>query len=217
VTPAEEQRPGLSGAIVIGLCPLVVKAQTLLTGAVLGSMFLVVLLLCVSGLSACRRYVSYGFRLPVMLLLSTTCVLVLDLFMQACWYEMRENLGIYLPLIAMNSFLLLAMEQRAFTSNTVQALKTVLAPAMFMLGFAVLVGTGRELLGRGALLSDIEQVLPGWSGWATGGAGYGLLAGAPGVFLLLGLCIALVNRVTELDRFSFTQQPDAIKHRRSRP
>ncbi len=176
---------------VLGVCPLLARATTLLTGVTIGVAALCMLVLTLVSVSSCRRYIPYQLRLPVILVISVTWVTLLDLLMQAWWFEMRQALGIYLPLLALNSFILLSLEQTALTTPPVQALKATLGRAVAILGIVSLLGCLRELLGRGALMTDATALLGEEYGqWTLVEHGYSLLLQAPGALLCLGLLLA---------------------------
>ncbi|MFT5351843.1 MAG: electron transport complex protein RnfE, partial [Gammaproteobacteria bacterium] len=142
-----DHNSGLAYLSVLGVCPLLAKATTLLTGITMGLASLCILFFTILSVSSCRRYIVYGFRLPAILLISVTWVTVLDLFMQALCYELRLTLGIYLPLLAMNSFILLSLEQTALTTPSSMALKATLPRGLAILGVLGIIGALRELLG----------------------------------------------------------------------
>lgn len=187
--------PTDNSALAFGLCPLLAKATTLLTGLTMGVAALSILFMTIISVSSCRRYIPYSLRLPVILIISVTWVTVLDLIMQALWFEMRQVLGIYISLLALNSFVLLSLQQTGLTTSLTLALKVILGRGIVILGIVSLLGALRELLGQGALLTDARALLGRDFGhWSLVEGGYTLLQFAPGALLGLGLLMALINR-----------------------
>lgn len=187
---------GLAYLGVLGTCPLLAKATTLLTGLAMGVAALCVLFMTIISVSSCRRYIPNRLRLPVILIISVTWVTVLDLTMQACWYEMRQALGIYISLLALNSFVLLSLQQTGLTTSLTLALKVILGRGIVILGIVTLLGALRELLGQGALLTDSTALLGREFGhWSLTEGGYTLLQFAPGALLGLGLAMAAYKQI----------------------
>jgi electron transport complex protein RnfE len=182
--------------VILGLCPLVAKSTTLLTGITMGFSALLILLFSIVCVSSCRRYIPPNLSLSIILIISVTWVSVLDLLLQAYWFEMRQVLGIYIPLLAMNSFVLLSLEQTALRNSPVAALTNSLRRGSEIFCIVTLVGALREIFGQGSLLSD-AKLLPGNdnSEWSFVDGGYTLLLSAPGALLGLGLLIAAYRQI----------------------
>ena len=188
-----DKNPGL---MYLGVCPLLAKATTLLTGITMGVAALCILFMTVISVSSCRRYIPYRLRLPLILIISVTWVTVLDLLLQAYWFEMRQALEIYIPLLAMNSFILLSLEQTALTTSPMLALKATLDRGMRILLIVSLLGSLRELLGEGSLFNDANVLLGGNYGqWLLVDGAYTILHLAPGALLGLGLLLAAYKQI----------------------
>lgn len=182
--------------VILGLCPLLAKSTTLLTGLTMGLAALLVLLASIVSVSCCRRHIPPKLSLPIILIISVTWVSVLDLLLQAHWFEMRQVLGIYVPLLAMNSFVLLSLQQTALRYSPVSALKGTLGRGVEIFCIVSLVGALREIFGQGSLLSDARFVLGNDnSEWSFIDGGYTLLLSAPGALLGLGFLLAAYGQI----------------------
>ncbi len=191
-----DKHDGLPYLGVIAVCPLLARATTLLTGIAMGIAALSILFITVVSVSACRRYIPYGLRLPIILVIGATWVTVLDLTLQACWFEMHEALGIYIPLLALNSLILLSLEQTALTTSPGPALKAMLSRGMAILGSVSLVGALRELLGQGGFLTDADVMLgKDYLSWLLVDGAYNLFNFAPGALFMLGLLLAAYRQI----------------------
>ncbi len=176
----------------LGVCPLLAKSTTLLTGLTMGFCALLVLIFTTFSVSSCRRLIPYSLRLPTILIISVTWVTVFDLLMQAYWFEMRQVLGMYLPLLAMNSFVLISLEQTALTTPVAETCKIKLLEGSLILVIVTIIGLLRELLGAGSVLSDAEILLGSAYGqWSFTDGAYTILLKAPGA--LFGLAILLAG------------------------
>lgn len=169
------------------LSPLIGASDSLVKALGLGLAWLLVLSLYALSMHALRRLISADLHWLASLLLSATlssCVLVA---MQAWFFELHQQIGIYLGLIALQCVLL---EHCGFFQH----------PAKWRLtgGYALLLitlGTLRELLGHGSLGSHLQwlagSAAADWQGWLlTPFQGLHLLTLAPGGFILLGLLLA---------------------------
>jgi electron transport complex protein RnfE len=191
---------------VLGLCPILAKSTTVLCGLAMGCATFFVLLMTISSVSICRRYIPFDFRLPLILIISVTWVLVLDFSMQAYFYELRESLGIYIPLLAMNCFLLAQLEHTGLTRPPLGAITYALLIGLIMLVVIGAVGTLRELFGLGSLLRDSQAFLGEDYGiWFADNGAYTVINKAPGVLLVLGLLLGLIKYIRPS---LFTSCPD---------
>jgi electron transport complex protein RnfE len=111
--------------------------------------------------------------------------------MQAYWYEMREVLGIYLPLLAMNSFILLLLQQTALTKAPLLALNVTLRRGMLVAVLAGILGASRELIGLGGLLNDADILLgKSFESFSLVDGGLVVIYKTPGALIGLALIIA---------------------------
>jgi len=179
--------------MILGLCPLLAKGTTLISGACLGAT--AALALCGSAccLLACRRLVPPSASVIFLLFLTAAWVSVIDLGLQTWLYPLRQELGIYVPLIAANCLVLSTLEERMLGEGTRAALARV-----FLVGGGVVLsvaaaGAIRELAATGTLLGDAGLLgfIPAGSG---AGAGLAVMHAPAGAFLTLALLAALLQR-----------------------
>ncbi|WP_242673803.1 Rnf-Nqr domain containing protein [Stutzerimonas kirkiae] len=187
----------------LGLCPLLAVSDSLVKALGLGLAVLLVLPLAGLGAALVGRVPGIRVRLPALLLINATLATCAELLLQAFAYELQQRLGIFIALLASSS-LLLATRHRAgphapLTAATDAAL-TGLGFVLLLLPLAAL----RESLGSGRLLADAHLLFgPRAQGWglALGDyQGFALPLLAPGGFILLGLLIALYNRLEQRRR-----------------
>lgn len=153
----------------LGLAPLLAPARSLMSGIGMGLAFAVLLLLCVLIIGALRRAIPWNARLPFILLITATSVTVLDRLMQAWLFDLHAELGIYLPLLAVNTLILATLEESVLG----RPLRRSLAPAAVTAVAAFLLVAATGLL-RGGLAS----------------AGLALMDSAAAAFLIIGCLIA---------------------------
>lgn len=194
-----KNNPGL--VQLLGLCPLLATSNSMVKALGLGLATIVVLVLCSTAVALIRGSLSQTVRLPVFLLIIATLTTCIELLMQAWRFELYQVLGIFVPLITTNCVILGRAE--SFAANNSVA-RSAFDGLMMGLGFALVLltlGTLRELLGQGTLLAGMDLLFgPAAADWKVQIPGYqGLLLAVlpPGAFLVLGLLIALKNRIDE--------------------
>ena len=142
-------------------------------------------------------------RLPIALLILAALVTVIDLFSEAMFYDLHGKLGIFIPLIVVNSGLLAHADSVASRRSVGFTFLSALATGLgFLLAFLAL-GALREIVGHGTLLSDIELLAGEGSRGMTlelpvGGMLVAILP--PGAFFGMALLLALRNRLTTRPR-----------------
>ncbi|WP_430318151.1 electron transport complex subunit E [Pseudomonas nitroreducens] len=194
-----KNNPGL--VQLLGLCPLLGTSSSMVNALGLGLATLFVLVCSSVSVSLIRSALSETVRLPAFLLIIATLTTCIELLMQAWRFELYQVLGIFVPLITTNCVILGRAQTFASQNNLARSAFDAL---MMGLGFALvllIIGTLRELLGHGTLLAGMELLFgPAAADWTVQVPGYqGLLLAVlpPGAFLVLGLLIALKNRIDE--------------------
>ncbi len=196
-----------------GCCPLLINSTTLLSGLVMGAAALSVLLLSSITVSLYRYFIPHQARLVFLLLINAGWVTVLDLLLQAWLYEMRQQLGIYIPLLAVNVVLMLILEHQALKQRTWLTMQRATATGLALALGLLLLGGLRELLASGGLLTDIA-LLPLPSITASVRPIYFIDHGAllfnkaAGAFICLGLFVAGVSWLGE----KFSVKAEQIDH-----
>jgi electron transport complex protein RnfE len=190
----------------LGLSPLVMKCETFTSALMISMAFSLALVL--SGLTVCgvRKLVSGTNRLLMVLVITSGWVTVIDLAWQAWFYEMRLFIGIYIPVIAMNSLLLMVLQGEALQTSLDRFISRVWFIPCTVILICIATGSAREILTRGVLFSDFNLVMP-----ALDISGLKLLPAAmtlplfqvaAGAFIVLGCMIALINNIFRKSRSS---------------
>jgi electron transport complex protein RnfE len=191
-------RENLAFAQLLGLCPLLAVTTTLIAGLALGVASAAVIVVASTTMAALRRFVSPRARLPLALLILAALVTVVDLATAAVLFDLHGVLGLFVPLIVVNSGLLAHTQnvasERSIGFTFLSALSTGLG---FVFAFIVL-GTLRELVGHGTLLAGTEMLGGGTSELTLTLPFSGMLVAVlpPGAFFAMGLLLALRNRLT---------------------
>lgn len=172
--------------LVLGMCPTLGTTTSALNGMGMGLATLVVLTLSNIVISAVARYIPDKVRIPSYIVIISAFVTIIQLLMQAYLPSLYETLGLFIPLIVVNCIVLGRAEAFA-NKNTV--LDSACDGLGIGLGFTLsltVIGLIREILGAGTFFGL----------HFLGGDGILVFILAPGAFLVLGLLMALFNKLT---------------------
>ena len=186
--------PGL--VQLLGLCPLLAVSNTTVNGLGLGLATIAVLVTSSAAVSLLRSALRPEIRIPAFVLVIATTVTAVDLILQAWLHDLSRVLGIFVPLIVTNCTILARAEAFASRQPLAASLHDGLAQGAGFAAVLVVLGAGRELVGHGTVLADLDlllgdrfagfsvQVLPLESGLL-------LALLPPGAFIGLGLMVAV--------------------------
>ena len=182
----------------LGLCPLLAVTSTIVNGLGLGIATLITLVLSNTIVSLIRGFVRNEVRLPVFVLIIASVVTIIELSMQALFYDLYLVLGIFIPLIVTNCAIIGRAEGFASRNPVGPA---ALDGLMMGIGFLVvlaLLGALREVIGAGTLFANAELMFGKGSQSLTlvlntDYPGFLLAVLPPGAFFGLAILIAAKN------------------------
>lgn len=178
--------------LLLGLCPALAVTTSAVNGLGMGFATTFVLVCSNIVVASLRRLIPARVRIPSFIVVIASFVTVVQLGMEAYFYDLHKALGIFIPLIVVNCLILGRAE--AFASRN-PLLPSVIDGVGMGFGFTLalfVLGAVRELFGAGTLL-----------GVTVFGAGYQpliLMILPPGAFIAMGLLLAAMNRVERLRR-----------------
>ena len=172
--------------LLLGMCPTLGTTGSAINGMSMGLATASVLIFSNMAIAAIRNIVPDKVRIPAYIVVIASFVSLLQMLMQAYVPDLYSSLGIFIPLIVVNCILLGRAEAFASKHDVIDSLFDGLGIG---LGFTValtLLGSVREFLGTGKVF-----------GLAIYPESYAplLFILAPGAFIVLGLLIALVNKL----------------------
>lgn len=193
-----KNNPGL--VQLLGLCPLLGVSNSVVNALGMAIATALVLACSNAAVALIRRQVTDAVRLPAFVMIIAALTTCIELLMQAFTYELYQILGIFIPLITTNCIILGRAEAFAAKNSVAHASFDGL---MMGAGFGLVllaIGAVRELLGTGALLTNMHLLFgPVAANWQlvlfADYQGFLLAILPPGAFLVLGLLIALKNRI----------------------
>jgi electron transport complex protein RnfE len=151
----------------LGLCPLLAVTSTVVNGFGLGVATMLVLVISNVTVSVIRGWLRPEIRIPVFVLVIASAVTVIELAMQALFYELYLVLGIFIPLIVTNCAIIGRAEAFASRTDPLRAAVDGLAMGLGFTLVLVALGALREAVGLGTLLAQADLMFGEGAHWMT--------------------------------------------------
>jgi len=171
--------------LVLGLCPALAVTMSAENGLGMGLATAFVVTLSNGAISARRNVIPSKVRIAAYIVIIATLVSIVEILMKAFFFQLSQQLGIYIPLIVVNCIVLGRAEGFAAKNPP---LLSMIDGFSIGIGYALsltLVGSLREIFGAGT-----------WFGIAVLPASFEpmtFLVSAPGAFVTLGILLAVQN------------------------
>lgn len=173
--------------LVLGICSVLAVTSQAKNGIGMGLAATFVLVCSNMVIAAMRNIIPAKVRIACFIVIIATFVTVVDLIMEAYFFELHKALGIFIPLIVVNCIILGRAE--AFASK-----RPILNSMMDGIGMGIgytlallVLGSIRELLGNGSIFGVVllgSRYVP-----------FLLAILPPGAFIALGLLLGLMNKI----------------------
>lgn len=173
-------------ALALGLCPTLAVTNSLYNALGMGFAATFVLICSNAVISLVRKIVPDKIRIPIFIVVIATFVTIVDLCMSAFSPELHAQLGIFVPLIVVNCIILGRAEAFASKNNIILSILDGLGMGIGFTLALSLIGTIREVLGNGTLLSGTPFVIQIFSKPAMA------MIFAPGAFITMGFIMAFI-------------------------
>ena len=175
--------------LMLGMCPTLAVTSSAINGLGMGLSTTVVLILSNMLISAFRKVIPDGVRMPAFIVIVASLVTMVQFIMQAYTPSLSESLGVYIPLIVVNCIILGRAESYASKNGPVASIFDGIGMGLgFTLSITILAGF-RELIGAGTLFGF--QIMPKAYEPAT------IFILAPGAFFVLAFLAALRAKMQE--------------------
>ena len=175
--------------LLLGLCPTLAVTTSVENGIGMGLASTFVLVCSNLLVSLLRNFIPKKVRIPAYIVIIASFVTIVDLSMQAWFFELHKSLGLFIPLIVVNCIILGRAEAFASRNSLGWAFLDGVGMGLgFTIGLMVLGGV-RELLGSGSLVG-IDVLGEGFPAWLV-------MILPPGAFLSMGFLLAGMNVLEE--------------------
>ena len=178
--------------LVLGLCPTLAVTTSLENALGMGLAATFVLICSNVLVSALRKVIPSAVHIPCYIVIIATFVTAVDLLMQAYLPALSASLGIFIPLIVVNCIILGRAEAFASKNGVLLSFADGLGSGIGFTLALCAVAAVREIVGAGTLTIWGDIAIKGIASEPV------TLAILPaGGFIVLGLLLALVNRIGE--------------------
>ena len=175
--------------LILGTCPTLATTTSVISALSMGLAATVVLVCSNVVISALRKVIPDVVRIPCYIVIIATFVTVVQLLLEAYLPDIYDMLGVYLALIVVNCIILGRAEMYARKNGVVDSALDGLGMGIGFLVALVLMATVREVLGAGSFAGFEIPFLANFK--------ISILAKAPGGFLVYGILIGVMNKLTE--------------------
>jgi electron transport complex protein RnfE len=175
--------------LVLGTCPTLAMTDSATKALGMGLAAAVVLICSNIAISALRKIIPDTVRIPSYIVIIAGFVTLMQLLLQAFLPDVYDMLGVYLALIVVNCIILGRAEMFARKNPVLDSALDGIGMGIGFLFALLLMATIREVLGAGSFWGFSIPVVRELK--------IPILTQAPGGYLVFGLLIALMNRLTE--------------------
>ena len=175
--------------LVLGTCPTLATTNSLIGAFSMGVAATIVLICSNAVISALRNIIPETVRIPCYIVVIAGFVTVVQMLLQAFLPSIYEMLGVYLALIVVNCIILGRAEMFARKNNVLDSVIDGVGMGIGFLLALLVMAFIREVFGNGTFfglaIPFMEYIkIPA-------------LTKAPGGFLVFGIVIAVMNKLTE--------------------
>lgn len=184
--------------LVLGTCPTLATSTSMFQALSMGIAATIVLVCSNVAISLLRKIIPDTVRIPCYIVVIATFVTAVQMLLQAYLEPVYTVLGAWLSLIVVNCIVLGRAEMFARKNTPLNSALDGLGMGIGFLVALLAMATIREVLGAGTILSGLEDFgveaikIP-----LIYDIRIPILAEAPGGFLVYGILIAVMNKITE--------------------
>ena len=183
--------------LVLGTCPALATSRSMFQAISMGLAATAVLVCSNIVISLLRKIIPDTVRIPCYIVVSASFVTAVQMLLQAYLLPVYEILGTWLSLIVVNCIVLGRAEMFARKNGPLDSALDGLGMGIGFLVALLGMATIREVLGAGTILSDLDKFgidaieIP-----VIYDLKIKILQEAPGGFLVYGILIAVMNKIT---------------------
>lgn len=175
--------------LVLGTCPTLATSTSVVSAFSMGLAATMVLICSNVVISAMRNIIPETVRIPCYIVIIAAFVTIVEMLLEAYLPSIYDMLGTYLALIVVNCIILGRAEMFARKNRVVDSAIDGVGMGLGFLFALLIIATIREVLGNGSFAGYVipfmqELKIP-------------VLVQAPGGFLVYGIVIAVMNKLTE--------------------
>ena len=174
--------------LILGTCPTLAVTASLESAFYMGIAATAVLICSNAVISLLRKLIPDTVRIPCYIVVIAAFVTAVQMILEAKLPEAYEMLGVYLALIVVNCIILGRAEMFARKNGPIDSIIDGIGMGIGFMLALLLMALIREVLGAGSFWGIEIPILSEYK--------IPVLAEAPGGFLVFGLLIAIMNKLT---------------------
>ena len=174
--------------LILGTCPTLATSTSVISALSMGLAATAVLIGSNVVISALRKIIPEVVRIPCYIVIIATFVTLVQMLLQAFLPSIYNMLGVYLALIVVNCIILGRAEMFARKHTVIDSAIDGIGMGIGFLVALLLIAIIREVLGNGSF-AGIEIAF-------MRNIKIPVLVQAPGGFLVYGIVIAIMNKIT---------------------
>lgn len=174
--------------LVLGTCPTLATTSNVISAFSMGIAATLVLICSNIVISALRKVIPDSVRIPCYIVIIAGFVTAVQMLLQAYLPSIYEMLGVYLALIVVNCIILGRAEMYARKNGVLNSALDGLGMGIGFLVALLVMAVIREVLGSGSFAGMTIPFMDMFK--------IPVLAEAPGGFLVFGIVIAIMNKLT---------------------
>lgn len=175
--------------LILGTCPTLATTTSVISAFSMGIAATIVLVCSNIVISALRKVIPETVRIPCYIVIIAAFVTMVQMLLQAFLPDIYKMLGVYLALIVVNCIILGRAEMYARKNNVVNSALDGIGMGIGFLLALVFMATIREVLGSASFAGIEIPFLVNYK--------IPVITQAPGGFLVYGILIAVMNKLTE--------------------
>ncbi len=173
---------------VLGICSALAVSNRVENAIAMGLGVTFVIIMSSATVSLIRNFVPSRIRMVTYMVIISTYVIVVQLFLQAYFPMIAAQLGAYVGLIITNCIVMGRSEAFAIKNPVRYSIVDGFANGLGYTFVLVLVSIIREMLAFGTIL-NIQVLSNSWTNWV-------IMAMAPGGFFVLAIFIWIIRKLT---------------------
>ena len=175
--------------LVLGTCPTLATSGNVISAFSMGIAATIVLICSNVVISLLRKVIPDTVRIPCYIVIIAGFVTAVQMLLQAFLPDIYNMLGVYLALIVVNCIILGRAEMFARKNPVIDSALDGLGMGIGFLVALLLMATVREVIGNGSFAGIVIPFMENIK--------IPVLTKAPGGFLVYGILIAVMNKITE--------------------
>lgn len=151
--------------LMLGMCPTLAVTTSAINGVGMGLSTMAVLIMSNLLISALRKVIPGGVRMPAYIVIVASFVTIVEMLMHAYVTDLYDSLGVYIPLIVVNCIILGRAEAFASKHGVLESAADGLCQGIGYTAALVIMCIIREFLGSGTfgagvISADGVRILP---------------------------------------------------------